>query len=62
MFQIGISAKNLVEDAKASPKMDSILAETDNNYYQLVVRNKDTFKKYDLTLENMKEYFSIIYE
>lgn len=62
LFQIGISPKNLVEDTKASPKMDTILAETDNNYYQLVVKNKDVFEKYDLTLENMKEYFSIIYK
>ena len=62
LFQIGISPKNLVEDTKASPKMDTILAETDNNYYQLVVKNKDAFEKYDLTLENMKEYFSIIYK
>lgn len=62
LFQIGISPKNLVEDTKASPKMDTILAETDNNYYQLVVKHKDAFEKYDLTLENMKEYFSIIYK
>lgn len=62
LFKIGISPKNLVEDTKASPKMDTILAETDNNYYQLVVKNKDAFEKYDLTLENMKEYFSIIYK
>ena len=60
--EIGISPKNLVEDTKASPKMDTILAETDNSYYQLVVKNKDAFEKYDLTLENMKEYFSIIYK
>ena len=44
LFQIGISPKNLVEDTKASPKMDTILAETDNNYYQLVVKNKDVLK------------------
>lgn len=62
LFQIGISPKNIVEDTKASPKINAILAETDNNYYQLVVKNKDAFEKYDLTLENMKEYFSIIYK
>lgn len=62
LFQIGISSKSLVEDTKVSPKMDTILAETDNNYYQLVVKDKDIFEKYDLTLENIKEYFSIIYK
>lgn len=62
LFQIGISPKNLVEDTKSNPKMDSILGETDNNYYQLVINNKEAFEKYDLTLENMKEYFSIIYK
>lgn len=62
LFQIGISSKNLVEDTKASPKTDSILAETDNNYYQLIIKDRKAFEKYDLTLENMKEYFSIIYK
>lgn len=62
IFQIGIAPKSLVEDTKASPKMDTILAETENNYYQLVVKDKDIFEKYDLTLENMKEYFSVIYK
>ena len=62
LFQIGISPKNIVEDTKTNPKMDSILAETNNNYYQLIVNDKDAFAKYNLTLENMKEYFSILYE
>ena len=62
LFQICISPKNLVEDTKTNPKMDSILAETDNNYYQLIINDKDAFAKYNLTLENMKEYFSILYE
>lgn len=62
LFRIGISPKNLVEDTKTSPKMDTILGETDNNYYQLLINNKEDFEKYDLTLENMKEYFSIIYK
>ena len=62
LFQIGVSQKNIVEDAKTSPKIESILAETDNNYYQLVIKDKDEFEKYDLTLDNMKEYFSIIYK
>lgn len=62
LFQIGISPKNLVEDTKTSPKMDSILAETENNYYQLLIRNKEDFEKYDLTLDSMKEYFSLIYK
>lgn len=62
LFQIGISPKNLVEDTKGAPKMETILDETDNNYYQLIVKNKDVFEKNDLTLENMKEYFSLIYK
>ena len=62
LFQIDISPKKIVEDTKASVKMDTILAETDNNCYQLVVKNKDTFEKYNLTLESIKEYFSIIYK
>lgn len=62
LFQIGISSKSLVDETKANPKMESILAETDSNYYQLIVKDKNVFEKYDLTLDNMKEYFSIIYE
>lgn len=62
LFQIGISPKSLVDDTKSIPEIDSILAETDNSYYQLVVKDKKVFKKYDLTLENMKVYFSIIYK
>lgn len=62
LFQIGISPKNLVEETKTNPKVDTILGETDSNYYQLVLKNKEVFEKYDLTLENMKEYFSIIYK
>lgn len=62
LFKIGVYPKNIVEDPKSSPKMKVILAETDNNYYQLIVKNKDDFEKYDLTLANMKEYFSIIYK
>lgn len=62
LFRIGISPKNLVEDAKASPKIDSILAESDNNYYQLLIKNKKDFEKYDLTIDSMKEYFSLIYK
>ena len=62
LFQIGISPKNLVEDTKTNPKMDTILGETENNYYQLIIKSKEAFEKYDLTLENMKEYFSIIYK
>ena len=42
--------------------MDSILAESENNSYQLLVKDKEAFEKYDLTIDNMKEYFSILYE
>ena len=62
LFQIGYSPKNLVEDAKASPKIESILYENNNYYYQLIVKDKEAFEKYNLTLDNMKEYFSIIYK
>ena len=62
LFQIGVSQKNLVEDSKPNASMETILGETDNNYYQLTVNDKETFEKYDLTLDNMNEHFSIIYE
>lgn len=62
LFQISVAPKSLVEDTNANSKIESILGETDNNYYQLLIKNKEAFEKYDLTLENMKEYFSIIYE
>ncbi|MEG0856681.1 MAG: hypothetical protein RSG52_09380 [Terrisporobacter sp.] len=62
IFQIGISPKNLVEDAKATPKLETILAETENNYYQLIVNDKEVFEKYNLTVDNIKEYFSLIYK
>lgn len=62
LFQIGISSKNLVEDAKTTTNADIILTETDNNYYQLIVKNKKIFENYDLTLDNIKEYFSLIYQ
>ena len=62
LFEIGLSPKNLVEDTKSNPKVEGILAENDNNYYQLIVKDKKSFEKYDLTLDNMKEYFSIIYK
>ncbi|WP_455537919.1 hypothetical protein [Terrisporobacter sp.] len=62
LFQISVSPKNIVEDAQSNSKIESVLAETNNNYYQLIVKNKNEFEKYDLTLDNMKEYFSIIYK
>ncbi len=62
LFQISISSKNLVEDTKNTANTDIILEETDSSYYQLVVKNKEIFEKYDLTLDNMKEYFSLIYQ
>lgn len=62
LFRVGISPKSVVEDTKAGPKIDSILTETENNYYQLLIKNKESFEKYDLTLDNMKEYFSLIYK
>lgn len=62
IFEIGLSSKNLVEDAKSTPKLETILAETDNNYYQLIIKDKKAFEKYNLTIENIKEYFSLIYK
>ena len=62
LFQIAVTPNSLVEDTKANPKMDSILAESENNSYQLLVKDKEAFEKYDLTIDNMKEYFSILYE
>lgn len=62
IFQISISPKNIVEDAKTTPKMDTILAESDNNYYQLIINNKEIFESFNLTIESMKESFSLIYK
>lgn len=62
LFQISISQKNVVDDTKSSTSMETILGETDNNYYQVIVNNKEAFEKYDLTLDKVNEYFSIIYE
>ena len=62
IFQVSIYAKNIVEDAKSTPKLETILVENDNNYYQLIVKDKETFEKYNLTVENMKENFSLIYK
>lgn len=62
LFQISISQKNVVDDTKSSTSIETILGETDNNYYQVIVNDKEAFEKYDLTLDKVNEYFSIIYE
>lgn len=62
IFEIAISSKNLVEDAKSTPKLETILGETENNYYQLLIKDKKAFEKYNLTIESIKESFSLIYK
>ncbi len=62
LFQMSILPKKITEDNKSSTSSESVLIETEGKVYRMTVKDMDILEKYNLTVENMKEYFSVVYE
>ncbi|HBF6168192.1 TPA: hypothetical protein KOS70_000615 [Clostridioides difficile] len=62
LFNIVVESKNKLEDRKNTGTQNSIvLQESDEYTFLLVVNNANEMDKLDMTIDALKEYFSLIY-
>lgn len=65
IFTIATSPKSIVDDGKnvnLSTTSSIILKETENYNFILVIEDPDEINKLNLTIESLRDYFSLIYE